>query len=879
MSNSRKHARSAHRHRENARVIDAAGRQENADTYQKADREKAVEMDDAIARAVQQTATQLKAQVAAIQSESGTRQAVQPESGTRQQTAVRSEAAPQQTTVKSETVPQQTEKGPDRTGFSPAAKKSTRSDSVRLEGVHPDGVHSDASRQKESLADAGVQSQTAADPAVGVQSQTAADPAVRPKKQKRTAPNERRMKAGEKNPGRRLTKLGVVGNVLLILFAFLSMLISRSAAWVLKTWNHLSMEELMFQLKSPIEGTNSDMIADYAKYTIPLVAGLLLLFILLFVLLRRRGKYLYRGIRIATFTSMALLLGVSVMHFWKTLDIGAYVRNQNTDSHFIDNNYVDPGKVNMTFPEKKRNLIYIYLESMENTFSDKKSGGAFDEDVIPELTQLSLENEDFRGDSDTLNGGIPMQGGTWTMGAMFSQTSGLPLLIPSGQNTMDQQDSFFPTITTLGDILEDQGYKQAFLLGSDATFGGRRKYFTSHGQYDMWDLDYAHQTGLVPADHKVWWGYEDYYLFDIAQTKLQELSKSDQPFNLTMLTVDTHFEDGYVCKDCGDKFDTQYSNVYACSSKKVSDFVHWVQQQPFYENTTIIISGDHCTMDKDYCNDVPSSYQRKVLTTYINAAAKRATNDRREYATLDELPTTLAGLGVQIEGNRLGLGTNLFSSTPTLVEKYGVDEVNTELTRHSKLMDKLTSDLKSDEQLAEESEKQKAAAADQTDPDQAAADQEGTNQAPNDQAAADPNATDQTQTDQATADQAAANQANANQSAANQAITDPNQIPADWQSHLGTAVSAVDPATNTFTITMTGIPQALNAQALRCAIWPASDRTKLLWYECQRQADGSYVAQISAAAYTASPGAYRMEAYLLQADGTSVTVGSTDINF
>lgn len=48
-------------------------------------------------------------------------------------------------------------------------------------------------------------------------------------------------------------------------------------------------------------------------------------------------------------------------------------------------------------------------------------------------------------------------------------------------------------------------------------------------------------------------------------------------------------------------------------------------------------------------------------------------------------PTTLAAMGVTIPGDRLGLGTNLFSSTSTLAEIYGMDDLNTELLKDSKL--------------------------------------------------------------------------------------------------------------------------------------------------------------------------------------------------
>ena len=171
--------------------------------------------------------------------------------------------------------------------------------------------------------------------------------------------------------------------------------------------------------------------------------------------------------------------------------------------------------------------------------------------------------------------------------------------------------------------------------------------------------------------------------------ELTELGSGSQPFNLTMLTVDTHFPDGYVCSECPDTFGSnQYANVMACSSRQIAELVSWIQQQSWYENTTIVISGDHLTMDGDFCNKVSSKYDRKVYTCYINPAATVEDPDAaRTYTTFDDFPTTLAALGCTIDGNRLGLGTNLFSSTPTLVEQYGVSEVNTELARRSEWME------------------------------------------------------------------------------------------------------------------------------------------------------------------------------------------------
>ena len=153
-----------------------------------------------------------------------------------------------------------------------------------------------------------------------------------------------------------------------------------------------------------------------------------------------------------------------------------------------------------------------------------------------------------------------------------------------------------------------------------------------------------------------------------------------------------------MCEECGDEYgDDQYANVLTCSDRQVYEFVKWIQRQDFYENTTIVISGDHPTMDSDFCEDVESDYSRRVYTTYINSAVQADDAAMtRNYTTFDNFPTTLASLGVEIAGDRLGLGTNLFSDTLTLTETYGIQRMSDELQKESKLMQELTSTINED---------------------------------------------------------------------------------------------------------------------------------------------------------------------------------------
>ena len=515
-------------------------------------------------------------------------------------------------------------------------------------------------------------------------------------------------------------KASVINMILSGILIFASFVLVFLCRWVFTTWNGLRMDELIFQLKAPIEGTGDGIVLKGVVSSILPAVILTGLFFVLFYLAGKKaagknsagikdpGKRILFAGRIAAL----LLIAGTLVFAGRRLELGGYIKNQMDESRFIEDNYADPADVSISFPQKKRNLVYIYLESMEDTYADTGSGGAFSYNNIPELTDLSAEGEDFSGSTAMLNGGRVLPGTTFTMGGIFAQTAALPLKVDIGEeftdqrgsfNKMNTQDAFFKKVTNLGDILKENGYKNVFMLGSNATFGGRRLYFGTHGDYEIDDYVWATEQGIIPKDYYVFWGMEDQKLFAAAKERLKELSSSDEPFNLSILTVDTHFEDGYICDLCDEQQypGNDYANAIACSSRQVSAFVRWIMEQDFYENTTIVLCGDHTTMDSDFCRSVPDAYDRKVYTVFLNAAAEPEDPERvRAYTTMDQFPTTLAALGCTIEGDRLGLGTNLYSDRDTLIEEYGFEYVTEELEKRSNFMIELADiDIYSEELL------------------------------------------------------------------------------------------------------------------------------------------------------------------------------------
>lgn len=482
------------------------------------------------------------------------------------------------------------------------------------------------------------------------------------------------METNEKKQSKGKRIAGAIGFTVLVYLGFTALFLTR---WIMKAMPGTDTESMIFQLKVPLEGT------DWSAF-----AGMFRAFLLWAPIGTVIVVIAAHFIRCRTWLKVSIA-GIFALFFWcfglNYISFFNYVYAQIKSSNIYEEEYADPETTEITFPERKRNLIYIYLESMEITFMDEASGGINTFNPLPNLTELALENECF-GDGTVLNGPQMTVGSSWTMASFVAQNTGVPLCIPIEGNSMSSYGSFLPGAYSLGQILETQGYRQEVIIGSKKTFSGFDTFLESHGNPTVIDWPAAQEAGYLPSkDYKAWWGYEDRYLFQIAEQQLTEMASSDEPFALTLMTMDTHRVGGYQCALCDDEYENQYDNVLACSDRQIAAFLSWLSEQDFYENTTVILAGDHQTMDGDYVSTltIPSDYTRKQYYVIVNGAAKKQLTTARTYTTLDLFPTTLAAMGCEINGNRLGLGTNLYSDVPTLAEEKGYDWLNGQLELQS----------------------------------------------------------------------------------------------------------------------------------------------------------------------------------------------------
>lgn len=499
----------------------------------------------------------------------------------------------------------------------------------------------------------------------------------------------------EKTEPKHRKKANAVRIISVILFA-LGAVAYTATIWGGEAYGDLSPDQILINLISPTVGNEVGVYYGIFEGPVLKTAFYTAVFTLITfspykLTLNRNGKkrVLISDLALhvtSLLVSIAMLIGSFAFGITKfqLVDLfSAYFFN----SSFIEKNYTAPADADIKFPEQKRNLILIYLESMENTFLSKELGGYMEENLIPELTELANEGYVFSHTENKLGGFLPSTGAGWSVAAMVNMGIGLPMKVPTDGNAYGSAGNFLPGATAIGDILHAQGYEQTVMFGADAAFGGLNHYFSLHGEFNIFDYRAAIEKGLIPEDYYVWWGYEDDKLYEYAKGELTRLSETGKPFHFIMETADTHAPEGYLSPNAEAKFPDQYSNTIYYSQAEAVKFVRWIQSQPFYDNTTVVIIGDHLTMASCISENV-KNYQRTCFNLILNPdkTLRNLPDSRfvnRKWASFDMFPTMLASIGAQIKGNRLGIGTNLFSDEKTLFEEYGVEKVNDSLTQKS----------------------------------------------------------------------------------------------------------------------------------------------------------------------------------------------------
>lgn len=429
--------------------------------------------------------------------------------------------------------------------------------------------------------------------------------------------------------------------------------------------------------------------ADITDYLLPGCLLIIATIVILFVIKRSLGTSTGKYYRFDLLASLLALLSFGVSP--AVVEFGAitFMPGEQTENDF--NKYFITQKGGIDSPQY--NLVYIYAESLEQTwFDEKKFPG-----LLPELTNDIKVATQFTNTEQ-------VSGTGFTIGGIVSSQCGLPLFFPFSMTYSNIVNNFYPDAICLGDILKKSGYTNYFYQGADIHFSDKDVFLKAHG----FDHIYGSQQLQARAEpgYRHRWGLYDDTVLDAAWEKFVELSQKKERFSLFTLTVDTHPPTGFISKNCQR---TTYSKdgknisslaAISCSQEIISRFIRRIRESRWGSQTIVVLSSDHLSMRNDATPFLPEDInKRQDLFTLFRGADTLHHVFTRKRSTLDNGATVLDALGGP---GQIGLGrsslsdislSEQFSSfaqkikqwqsniialwkVPTMVDNYEVDPAN-----------------------------------------------------------------------------------------------------------------------------------------------------------------------------------------------------------
>ena len=319
------------------------------------------------------------------------------------------------------------------------------------------------------------------------------------------------------------------------------------------------------------------------------------------------------------------------------------------------------------FAGKPRNIVWLYLEQIERTYLDERLFPG----LMPNLGSLEEESLSFTNVHQVYGTG-------WTVAGMVASQCGIPLVTPSGnESAMTGMDQFLPGAECLGDILNEAGYDLNYMGGAILSFAGKGQFYQTHG-FNRVEGYYKFVGTLDDRSYKHGWGLYDDSLFTLAKQRFDELAAKDKPFGLFLLTLDTHHPKGYIAKSCKDLVyqdgTNPILNAVHCADRLAGDFIQYVKDSKFFENTLFVVSSDHLAMRTTASKLLETGERRNLWMIFDKDISPGKIT--RKGSTLDVAPTLLNLMGDNVEG--LGFGRDMLKDAPTLFEsEESVDEMLT----------------------------------------------------------------------------------------------------------------------------------------------------------------------------------------------------------
>ena len=282
-----------------------------------------------------------------------------------------------------------------------------------------------------------------------------------------------------------------------------------------------------------------------------------------------------------------------------------------------------------------KNLVFVYVESFEDTFTDEK----IFPNLTPNVNRLKKESVVFKNIKHSAYAGCTIAGIYTSMsGSQPLPCQGIP---GTTKNSNDLNCMLFPQ------ILMKAKYRQLTIYGQMmCTVGGVIELMNNMGINVINPIDEKGNSNLYTSDDE---------LFKLGLKSVEKYSKMNRPYNIMIITSDSHVS-GYI-KPEWEQYDVKKmknppsknnTNLTAIkhTDKVLGEFTDKMKQREDWNNTVIFVMNDHLILPGTCTDLVNRNPNRNMLMFAIGGGIEPMSIDSTG-KHFDAAPTVLDILGVK----------------------------------------------------------------------------------------------------------------------------------------------------------------------------------------------------------------------------------------
>lgn len=293
-----------------------------------------------------------------------------------------------------------------------------------------------------------------------------------------------------------------------------------------------------------------------------------------------------------------------------------------------------PGK--SPFIKKPRNVILISVESLSASFVGAYGGS---QGLTPNIDELARDGIKFERVFAT---------GTRTVRGLEALSLGTPPI--PGQAIVRRLKN--EHLSTIGELLEHQGFSPFFFYGGYGYFDNMNAYFGVNDYRVLDRTDFPKETVMFENV----WGVADEFLYDNVIRTFDKEAATDKPFFAHIMTTSNHrpytYPDGRIdIPSPGGRAGAVKYTDYA-----IGKFIRDAKARPWFKDTLFVIVADHCASVAGKAK-LPVEGYRIPLVFYAPALLKPASY-KHIVSQIDIAPTLVKILGMHDDDHFFG--RNLF---------------------------------------------------------------------------------------------------------------------------------------------------------------------------------------------------------------------------